>query len=432
MDRENFESKLRAKFEGKGSIPSEHVWKGIASTLNENAAIDLTSKQNRYKWVAVAAVFLAVFSFALNIDLEKSATEAQQQAVYNALLPSSEDHFRFFEPAPDVEQPVYSEYLWSKVLFVDKEGTASQINKTDRTRSLETPPTLEESDKLTKIDPTIHEIELQMEIEPYYVAQYRTLGSNREKKTTFWAGVEAGAGNFNPEISGNESIAANVNFDALANNLGQNEFNDPSSSTTQTGMTEGTLTSFGLDFGLKMGRKWTLESGVQYASISNQSSALVNVSSVSSVISSSPGLETSDGKRPVNVSAPSRIEVTEDFDQSLDLENTFSFTSIPVKAGYFIVDDKVSLRLNAGVSANYLLFNRLDDPSGQIETSNGSDQYNKWSFDGLTGLEFGINVFDNFNFTIEPNYRQSITPLGENLDSRSGFMFQTGLRYRIE
>ena len=78
------------------------------------------------------------------------------------------------------------------------------------------------------------------------------------------------------------------------------------------------------------------------------------------------------------------------------------------------------------------LASSLSDPLGQIQSSEQENIYNEWSFDGLTGFELGYSIFDNFNLTLEPNYRRSITPLSKNLSNRSGFMVQTGFRYTIK
>ena len=49
----------------------------------------------------------------------------------------------------------------------------------------------------------------------------------------------------------------------------------------------------------------------------------------------------------------------------------------------------------------------------------------------LPGETFPGAVFDNFNLTFEPNYRHSIIPISNSLNTRSGFMLQTGFRYMI-
>jgi hypothetical protein len=409
-----------------GISPSKGVWERIKSSLSDSAIIQLRSSKEKYRWIAVAAIFVAVFSFALNLNVSE---KAYSSVSYNALLPTENDHFRFFERNHVPNAPI-AKQGWKSILFLKE--NASEIVENEpliaENSTLNTTKTI----YLKKRTPQISDAQvLDTYVSPYFVAEARNdLNYKKESNSsnTFWAGVEAGAGSFNPSFNGSDPITANVNFDALANNLGQSGFVNPSSSASQSDMNEGIATTLGVDFGIKMGKKWTIETGVQYTSIQNQSNASLNVVDVY-VINSSPII--GEGSKPV--SAPARImEVEENFDHSINLDNKMTFTSIPLKAGYYLVDKRVSLRVNAGLSANYFLESSLSDPSGQIENAIQTSDYNEWSFDGLTGFEVGYSIFENFNLTLEPNYRRSITPLSQNLNNRSGFMVQTGFRYIIK
>ena len=136
-------------------------------------------------------------------------------------------------------------------------------------------------------------------------------------------------------------------------------FVNPTSSATQSSMNEGTVTSLGLDFGMNIGKKWTLESGIQYTNVQNQSVAsLLILDSYSRTGSSQTGSSfvggTSKGGSQIGAAAPAREVLVEDeFDHSINMDNSLRFTSIPLKAGYYVVDNKLSLRLNAGLAANY-------------------------------------------------------------------------------
>ena len=95
------------------------------------------------------------------------------------------------------------------------------------------------------------------------------------------------------------------------------------------------------------------------------------------------------------------------------------------------MDRRMSLRLNVGLAANYFMSSQIQ---GESNVLNGSinDSFNSWSFDGLGGVEIGYSVFDRFDITLEPNYRQSITPLTDTDATTSRFLVQTGLRYKIQ
>lgn len=431
MDQESFESLIRAKLEGKGQKAPSGIWTGISGSLNDHAISILQSSQKRYRWIAVAAILLAFLSFAANLTYFKVTPTQTSSNSFNALLPTEAGHFRFFEPQMQSPQEGDYQSAWTNILFLERENSSPSETPAAIYEDVRVVAFLE-THEVGGIRPEIGKASLTFDFNPYYVAQYRSTGKSSSTRSTFWAGIEAGAGNFDPTFDGTDPIATNVDFDALARNIGQDGFANPSTSALQNGMNEGIVTTLGLDFGIKMGQRWTLESGLQYANVQNQASATVNVSDIYTISSERIFSSQGDLNNPVIAPSARQTEIEENFEHSVDLENNFKFTSIPLKAGYFILDNKLSLRLNAGFSANFLVGNRITDPSGQLESYDQSDAYNAWSFDGLTGFELGYSLFENVNLTFEPNYRQSITPLSNSLSTRSGFMVQTGLRYTIK
>ncbi len=430
MDQESFESLIKSKMDEGGIQPPKNVWSGISNALSERTIISLQSSHAKHKWIAVAAVLLAVFSFALNVDLKSMEEAPAKEVSYNALLPTSEDHFRFFETTSNPSEPLAYQRFWTSILFLEN---SNETKAPENHLPLDSYPTetlvAQETFEVEKILPEARKATVDdAYVSPYLVPQERRSNSRTEsQKVTYWAGVEAGAGNFNPDYSGSDPISSSVDFDALASNLGQSGFVNPSSTATQSGMDEGIATSLGLDFGVKMGKRWAIESGIQYTRVENQTNASLNI--VDAYV-----INASEVAGGINSEAGTtrRTRVEENFDHSINLDNSIRFTSIPLKAGYYLMNQRVSLRVNAGLSANYFLSSQLTDPLGQLGTSDQSSIYNEWSFDGLTGFEFGYSIFNNFNLTLEPNYIRSITPLSESLNTRSGFMVQTGLRYTIK
>ena len=430
MDQESFERSIKSKFENNQVATPKSVWSGVNNSLNEEAIIGFKSSQNKFRWIAGAATFLAFFSFVLNFGYQNN-DELSVSDNFNALLPSSPDHFRFPEPEVGIADRDDNKTTWSRILFIQpdkpnakKNFNEAMVQKKDTNTSFEIP-------KINRLTPFVDRVPVSTEIDPYYVAQHRYENKDKNKNefsgTSFWAGVEAGAGNFNPDFSGSDPISTTIDFATIADNLGQNEFINPRSSASQNDMGDGIVTSVGIDFGLKMGRRWTLESGVQYASVDNRSSASLSIVDARTIRSNDiPAVPSLAGE------TTRKTELEARFEHTVNLENNLRFTSIPLKAGYFLMDRKVSLRLNAGIAANYFLGSSLSDPTGQLLGSSQVNTYNDWSFDGLTGFELGYSIVNNVNLTMEPTYRQSITPLSSSLNTGSGFMIQTGVRYTIK
>lgn len=430
MGRESFERSIQKKFEGQSLGAPKRLWEGIDAKLNEQALNQYQASHKKYRLAVAAAILIALISFAYNSDWHTSDQQlSDSEHSFNALRGSGSGYSSFYKPKTSVNNHINYKNYWSKIVFVDRDQrTAVTVPSTDEVNGDLYPVTYTPTFELFRKSPSVEQVSLdEVMVSPYYVAQYRsTDGKNdaRSDSRTFWAGLEAGTGNFSPEFSGSNPLNTAPNFETIANTLGQNEFVNPSSNATQTDMEDGVVTSFGVDFGMKMGKKWTLESGFQYAQFNNSSTASVNVIDIYTV--SNPLLDGDIGSQSAR-----QTQIENEVDHTVDLENTTTFTSIPLKAGYFLVDKKVSLRLNAGITANYFLNNQLNDPTGQLQSSNNNGLYNEWSFDGLTGIELGYSIFNNVNLTFEPNYIQSITPLSSSLINRSGFMVQTGLRYNI-
>lgn len=430
MDQESFEHRVKNKFESaKRPVPTP-IWERINAQLNNQALDEYRKSQLRYRWVAVAAVFIAFLSFAVNINL-RSNQESTSYTSFNALLSPSSSSFRFYIPEPTVTTAEAGR-AWSRIVFLERveRKEARQSTEAQEIDALY----YSSNENLVAISPSIEPVAVEEgEVSQYMVPQYRSLSKNRSSSnSTFWAGLEAGAGSFDPTFSGSDPIATSADFDAIASTIGQGGFVNPNTTATQSGMEEGVVTAFGLDVGLRVGERWTLESGVQYASVQNNATAALNISDIYTINPLDGGdelIQVPGGDGGVNAR---ETQIEQNVSHDISLENTLRFTSIPLKAGYFLVDKKMTLRVNAGITANYFLSSRLADPTGQLQSTSADGVYNEWSFDGLTGFEFGYQLDDNFNLTIEPNYVQSITPLSQSLTNRSGFMVQTGLRYTLK
>ncbi len=434
MKRGSFENAVSKKMSGVKMTPRGEVWEGVNASLNEQLTANHYNSQIRYKWIA-AAVFITIFSFSLWYASSFATDENTAGANYNALL-SDDFHSNFYKSETHVAQSGNNLFSWAKIVIPEKAHTSSVLQLIE-----------EESDDggishsevmyVASRYPSVAVAHLEETREHYYVPQVgyyvpQVRGNKKIRKSfnkpTFWAGLEAEAGVFNPDYFGSNPILGNINMGTV---LGENQFLNPTAFITQSSMDQGVTTSLGFDFGVKLGKRWTLESGVQYTRVGNNS--LVEINIYDNVVDEGGdgGLvrETAGDPEPAAGNNPSQVE--EIFVQSVELENNFRFTSIPLKVGYYFVDQRFSLRLNAGVSANLLVGNSSADPSGQIFDISQSSLYNEWSFDGITGLEFGYSILDQLDFTIEPNYRRYIVPLSSSFNSSSRIVLQTGIRYTI-
>lgn len=427
MGPESFEDKIGKKFQGQSIKVPRGVWNGVEGQLNSEAIQAYQKGQATYKWIAVAAMLLAALSFTFQfLDLEENdIKESEVTQSYNALLDSKVNFSSYYD----------SRTLMNRV----NNGTTYPIfikstnNKEDEV--LETPYLAEEYLTFEAMDIKKSQMNLarpENHIYPYVQAGFYEREREEKKTRNVWAGLEAGAGNFNSTFDGTNGLAGSINAGNLASAIGSEGFVNPSAIVNPQ-LDDGVATTIGFDFGFKVGRRFTIESGIAYTNVDSRGSTSINVLDVFSFAGQELS-ENSNGLEPELPGSGSRVaplDITE-YDYDVDLRNNLQFTSIPVKAGYFIVDRKMSLRVNAGISANYLLSSSLTDPNQGIVSSTQTDLYNDWSFDGIGGLELGYSLFNKFDVTLEPNYRHSITPISDTQSSPSRFIIQTGLRYTLK
>ncbi|WP_420575575.1 hypothetical protein [Ekhidna sp.] len=432
MDQGKFEDNVKSKFEGQTIKTPEGIWSGIENSLNAELVTVYASQHLMYKWVSVAAMLIAVVLLGV-LYFPSSLVQSYQEDVasYNALLSSDID---------------FNDYYSHQ--FNGLSGKDFSFSPSDRSNvvSKKTPDNAShnstneiflygEIDEIKGKRPNLSLANVSGDIYRYRSSESVPRNVNEEKSgKKVWAGVEAGAGNFNADFGGAGTLANSLNPAGLASAIGSGNFVNPTTSVSQN-MNEAIATTVGLDFGVQLGKKWTLESGVAYTSVENSGTASINVLDIYTVDNTnfiSEGGINVPSVAPGSSAREATIEVRENYDYEVALNNSVQFASIPIKAGYFIVDNKFSLRINAGLSANYLVEGNISDPTRQILNSDELNLYNDWSFDGISGLEFGYSIFNKFDLTIEPNYRHSITPISNSSNSPSRFLVQTGLRYTLK
>lgn len=422
-----FEEEIKEKFEGTASKVSAKVWDNIEANLNQGLITTYATTNKRYKWVAAAAIFIAFLSFGYHlVDFEDFKQTSPYSDDYNALL--QQDYS--YVDAPKLDWTATYTPIFRPVI-VEKESNSSDGSFVMMEDYSEVAVRSLHTEILAPKGYVPPELQLEMEIYPYHKAPaYRQLSKEvRRDDNALWAGLEAGAGNFNSFNS--SSLSSGVDPVSLASAIGNDGFINPTTLVNPE-LNNGVATSLGLDFGMNLTDKWTLEAGLAYTNVESNGRAAINVldSYTISTLSTSP-LD-SDEKVIGLSSRETEVQVEENYDHNVQVSSSTQFTSVPVKAGYYLVNQRVSLKLNLGFAANYFVTSELTGGDGII---NGSfnDSFNQWSFDGMGGIEIGYSVFQNFDFILEPNYRQAITPMNIGSGANtSRFLVQTGLKYTLK
>ena len=249
--------------------------------------------------------------------------------------------------------------------------------------------------------------------EIYRVPDYRLAYSRKKSENKdFYAGLSFTPNVFDPNIqmnSGNlESAALNQNSNAIGVNPRSQEQNiRPQMSY-----------AYGLNFGFKLSKKWILHSGLQYAKNNT-------VSSTNSFLQPDFNSNVRYAATPVTLNklsndglSPEKLGFTQPVSQMIELNNNFEFASIPVKAGYIIVDKKLTWVVSTGVGTDIFLNNRQEDQQNQfvhVTIKPGeSSPYRHVYFNGLASSEVIYNFARNISFSLEPSFRIAINSFSKS------------------
>ena len=95
-----------------------------------------------------------------------------------------------------------------------------------------------------------------------------------------------------------------------------------------------------------------------------------------------------------------------------EISSVNEYLSIPVQAGYILVDRKIGLQLNSGLSTDFFMQNTLTDKSGQLAgfSSGAGDgsPYRTVSWAGLVGTELSYKIATHYRVSIAPGLRYSL------------------------
>jgi hypothetical protein len=98
-----------------------------------------------------------------------------------------------------------------------------------------------------------------------------------------------------------------------------------------------------------------------------------------------------------------------------DVSSTLEYISVPLQAGYLIVDSKFGWQMNGGLSTDFFLRNTLNsDASGFLKSSQGSGSespYTGVGFSGLLNTEFSYRFGERYRLSLNPGMRYSLNSL---------------------
>jgi len=236
-----------------------------------------------------------------------------------------------------------------------------------------------------------------------------------------------GPDRFREDLWASLSVAAgNYNSGALA--PGSPVVASPSSSNSAMSMVfvrsnvsrapVGSSRSAGLTIGKRITRRWVIQSGINY------------LNQISGYTSNSSSLGQAYLANYSSLKQASSVTFTNTY----PINSVLEFVSIPVQAGYLIVDRKLGFQMNAGVSADFLIRNTLQDPSGQVSSFSqgaGTDSpYRSVNWAGLISTELSYRMSRQYRISIVPGIRYLFDPVFKSGSADHPYVTDIGFRFR--
>jgi len=245
--------------------------------------------------------------------------------------------------------------------------------------------------------------------------------SRKDKKSneSLWASIGASAGNYQPQAGSSYTAQA----DALTSTPG---FALASNTTTNSkAASTGSSYSVGVNLAKKISQRWLVLGGVSYL---NQAIGYTsNFASIDQSNKVSAYAADYVAREQNNLS----LAITSPY----EINSVNQFMSVPVQAGYLIIDRKLGLQINSGVATNIFLQNTLTDKSGQLtkyaEGAGESSPYNSFSWSALMGTELSYKMGSHYRLALVPGLRYSMSPLLKSeTNAGNSMIWDVGFRFR--
>lgn len=434
MERQKFEENWKSAFDGAETTPPDRVWSSIELDLAGQESAAMKKRVVFYQRLAAAFLLFSlgtgIYAFyprteqqnivQQNIEPQKElkndkgtngvakSTEIVKDPVVSDVRPSVQTDF----VKEKEEQPLIALEVTAPVVIEDEQqpivADISEEENKEETRGETKAETKEEKkETLAVVSPLLQDTN-----EPDEIVQPKR---KRTRENNLWLALGAAAGNYAP------------NTPSAITSSGQNQFLAGPSIQAASQPTEakvGTAYSFGMAVGKKFGRI-VVQTGV------NLGKQQVNYSSSYDARTASNSAKAASSDYLAAESNSAQLSVTNPYTVNSSME----IVSIPVQAGYMIIDRRLGWQFNAGVSPDFFIRNILVDESGQRErftqSAGSASPYRSVNWSGLLNTELSYRIGSHYRLSLVPGVRYSFNSiLKEPTDNGRPVIFDVGFRFR--
>jgi hypothetical protein len=256
--------------------------------------------------------------------------------------------------------------------------------------------------------------------EQKYAQQDKKEREQRAEKLWTSVGVAAGAfSSVNSEVSPPPSAS---NMVALTN----------SSVPDKQAKASGVSYSVGVNVGTKLSKRWSIQGGINYLTQSSDYTATNVVAQDNFQTFKAESINELDKIPQLSDAYASKLTPTFPY----TVNNNVKYFSVPVQAGYLLVNQKFGLQLNAGVSTDLFLENTITpEVESMAVTTQGrgsESPYRSVNFSGLMGTEFSYRFGSRYRVSLNPGLRYPLNSVYKNGSSiqSTPLTFDVGLRFK--
>jgi hypothetical protein len=246
---------------------------------------------------------------------------------------------------------------------------------------------------------------------------------DKSAKENLWTSVGFTAG----AISGGSATVTNKN--TAMSTLVANTTNDIADKEANA---SGTSYSVGVNLGARVAKKWVLQGGLNYMTTSSDYT-VDNAIGTPDLKTFSPASINGFGEiKGGDTKADAKVVSTAPY----SVNNNVQYLSVPVQAGYLVLNRKFGIQLNAGVATDMFLKNqKTADADNLQKIDQGIDDdspYKPVNFSGLMGAEFSYKVGQRYRLALNPGMRYPFSSIykSEVGVKATPLTYDVGLRFR--
>ncbi len=289
--------------------------------------------------------------------------------------------------------------------------TGSSV-KTDRNEAIANADTPSEADPVQMMFQKLQDREKEIAEK----ANNKRKGSEESKREELWTSLGFAAGGYN----GSGSHIAMSPANALAMN----------STLDNQAKASGSSYSVNVSFGRRLSERLVIQGGLSYLNNSTN------------YVSNQVVLDQNNAFKPATFKDLRASEASLYSNTNIiptaphEVNSSLEFISLPIQAGYMIIDRKFGFQINAGVSTDFFIQNTIDPQGSDLQKTTqqrgAESPYRSTNFSGLMGTELTYRLGQNYRLSLNPGLRY---PFNSIFKDETGIeslplTFDVGLRFR--